>query len=97
MIACLGIYNRMEVCDRCSWRGGCSTDTNSAYCPGSGVYTSNAVTEVEFEAVESEEVDEPKIVPAFLPYPARRVIVDRRKFVLMTAPRRLQRGRNYGR
>ncbi len=52
-------------------------------------------TQGEIRHVDSEEVDELKVIPVYLPYPARRIIVDRRKFVLMTAPRRLQRGRNY--
>ena len=108
MIACLGMFRSTAlVCDRCAWRNSCSTgtaacsgpwdgevytDTNAAYCPDSGVYTST--TQVETQASESEEVDEPKVVPAYLPYPAQRLVVDRRKYVLITAPRRLQRGRN---
>lgn len=96
----MGVFTSTAlVCDRCAWFDSCPSDTTSRVaCSGprdSEVYTDT--TQGEFETVENEDVAELKVVPAYLPYPARRVVVDRRRYVLMTAPRRLQRGRNYGR
>ena len=98
MIACLGVFTSTAlVCDRCGWYESCPSDAvERSRCSGpwdGEVYTDT--TQGECEAAESEEVHESKVVPAYLPYPAPRVIiVDRRRYVLRTAPRRLQRGRN---
>lgn len=94
MIACLGIYGWTGLlCDRCGWSESCPPNVTA--CSGPVVYTDT--TQGEYKAVESEEVHEPKVIPAYLPYPAQRIVMDRRKFILITAPRRLQRGRNWGR
>ena len=95
MIACLGIYRPTAlVCGRCAWYDSCPADlTERARCSGPWDFTDT--TQGEFKAAESEEVEEAKVVPAELPYPAQhRIIRDSRKYVLITAPRRLQRGRN---
>lgn len=86
MIACLGIYTSTAlVCDRCSWRDSCPTDTVACTGPWDGeVYTDTTQGEIK----AAEDVDEVKVIPAYLPYPAHRVIVDRRRYVWMTAPRR---------
>ena len=100
MIACLGVFTSTAlICDRCAWWCSCPSDAvERSRCSGpwdDEVYTNT--TQGEIRHADPEEVREPKVVPEYLPYPARRLIVDRRKFVLITAPRRLQRGRNYGR
>lgn len=84
----------VDNCERCSIRHICQSGTSA--CPDlwhGKVVTSG--TRRDPGVQEEEPVDDQRHVWNYWPHTRqRRVIRDNRKYVMMTAPRRLQRGRN---
>jgi len=91
MIACLGMFTLNElVCDRCAWRDSCGTVTTASCSQVWREEVNTDTTQGEFAAQEEEPRRERENIHIQKDYPVRQSTVrDNRKYVLITAPRRL--------